>query len=366
MKSKSIIIGGAIVVCLALGIFAFIKFRGGAAPASDGESADGDVQTVVAVQVGALQRMTLHRYVTGYGTVEAAPAMENQPAAGGTLAAPTAGVVAKVNVIAGQSVKEGDVLVELNSATATFDYAKAEIERQKKLFEQQNTSRKNLEDAQAQLTSLEIVAPVSGTVTSISVKSGQAVDVNAPVAEVIDLNRLAVIMKIPAAQAGELKAGEEVQISGTGVSPVTNGQDARSTTAMLSFVSPAVDVNDGTISAWAALPANSGLRPGEFVDLKIVTTVHTNCLAAPSEGVVTDESGSNVVALVHGNEAVQTPVQTGFRENGWVEVHGAGLKDGDTVVTVGAYGLPDKTQIQVVNASENGTSATNSYSSQAQ
>lgn len=354
MKSKSIIIGGAIVAGLALGVFALVKSRSGAA-ASGGESADENVPTVIPVQVGVLQRVTLHRYVAGYGTVEAAPATENGPAAGGTLAAPTAGVVAKVNVVAGQTVKKGDVLVELNSATATFDYAQAEVERQKKLFAQQNTSLKNLEDAEAQLASLEVVAPVSGTVTSISITPGQAVDVNAPVAEVIDLNRLAVATKIPAPQADGLKVGEEIEISAE--SPVT---------AKLSFVSPAVDLADGTVSAWATLPADSGLRPGEFVPLQIVTAVHTNCLAAPEESVVTDESGNSTIALVNGNEAVQTPVQTGFHENGWTEIEGKGLKVGDTVVTVGAYGLPEKTQIKVTNPSADETSGTNSSSSQAQ
>lgn len=353
MKSKPIIIGGAIVVCLVLGIFALFKLRGGAAASGDGESADENIQTVIPVQVGALKRVTLHHYVTGYGTVEAEPATKNEPAAGGTLAAPTAGVVAKVNVIAGQPVKKGDVLVELNSATATFDYAKAEVERQKKLFADQNTSLKNLEDAESQLASLEVVAPVSGTVTSLSVKPGQAVDVNAPVAEVMNLNRLAVMTKIPAAQAGELKTGEEVEISAD--LPVTT---------KLSFVSPAVDANDGTVSAWAALPANSGLRPGEFVDLKIVTEVHTNCLAAPAESVVTDEDGDSVIALVNDDEATQTPVQTGLSEGNWVEVKAPGLKEGDSVVTVGAYGLPDKTKIQMVNSSADETSATNSAEAQ--
>ena len=59
--------------------------------------------------------MTLHRYVNGYGTIEAAPATANQPAAGGALAAPSAGIVAKLNVVAGQRVQKGDVLMELNS-----------------------------------------------------------------------------------------------------------------------------------------------------------------------------------------------------------------------------------------------------------
>jgi multidrug efflux pump subunit AcrA (membrane-fusion protein) len=52
---------------------------------------------------------------------------------------------------------------------------------------------------------------------------------------------------------------------------------------------------------------------------------------------------------VAGNQATQIPVKTGLREGGLVEVEGAGLKEGDTVVTVGAYGLPEKTKIHVVN-----------------
>ena len=348
MKRTHIIIGGVIVAALGLGIYAIVKSPHAASSDSDEEGGPAEkVPSVVTVQVGALKRITLHNYVRGYGTIEAAPATADQPAAGAQLAAPSAGVVARVNVVAGQPVQKGDVLVEMNSGTATFDSAQAEAERQKKLFAQKNTSQKNLQDAEAQLAALEIVASVSGTVTRLAVKPGEAVDPNAPIAEVIDLNRLAISAEIPAAEAADLKPGEEVQISGTGFQPV-DGQDARPTTATLSFVSPAVDPKTGAVSAWALLPADSGLRPGQFVQFKIVTAVHTNCLAAPAASVVTDESGKSVIALVHGDEAEQAPVTTGLREDGWVEVSGAGLKEGASVVTVGAYGLSEKTKIQVV------------------
>ena len=144
----------------------------------------------------------MHRYVNGYGTVEAAPATADQPAAGAQLAAPSAGVVAKVNVVEGQQVKKGDVLVELNSGTVTADYAEQEVERQKKLYAQQNTSLKNLQDAEAQLAALQVTAPLSGTVTRLNVKPGEAVDVNTVVAEVIDLSRLAVSAEIPGGGGG--------------------------------------------------------------------------------------------------------------------------------------------------------------------
>ncbi len=349
MKRKQIVIGTLVVLCAGLGVFALVKSRS-ADSASDEE---GTTPTVVNVQVGTLKLMTLHRYVTAYGMVEPAPATADEPAAGAQLAAPTAGVVAKVNVIEGQHVGRGDVLMELNSGTATTDYAEQEVERQKKLYAQQNTSLKNLQDAEAQLASLRVTAPLAGTVTRLNVKPGAAVDVNTVVAEVMDLSRLAVSASIPASEAGELKPGEEVQVPAD--PPVTTA---------LSFVSPAVDPNNGAVLVRTPLPADSGLRPGQFVSLRIVTAVHPNCLAAPTESVVTDENGRGIIALVNGDEAVQTPVRTGLREDGWVEIEGTGLKEGVSVATVGTYGLPEKTKIRVVNSPADETSATNSSPAQ--
>ena len=293
--------------------------------------------TVVSVQTGALKLATLHRYVAGYGTVEPAPATANEPAAGAQLAAPSAGVVAKVNVIEGQHVEKGDVLMELNSGAATAESAAQEVERQKKLYAQENTSLKNLQAAEAQLALLRVTAPLAGTVARVNVKPGQAVDLTTVVAEVMDLNRLAVSAEIPAAEAADLKPGNPVEVTVT--PPVTTE---------LSFVSPNVSKDNGTVLVRALLPVDGGLRPGQFVPLRIVTAVHTNCLAAPGESVVTDESGKSVIALVKGDAATQTPVQTGLRESGWVEVEAPEIKAGDVVVTIGAYGLPEKTKVQVI------------------
>ena len=338
MKRKQIIIGSVVVLCFALGIYALIKSSHAASDSDEEGGAPENMPSVVSVQTGTLQRMTLHRYVAGYGMVEAAPATTDQPAAGAQLAAPSSGVVAKVKVIEGQHVEKGDVLVELNSSSATADYAAQEVARQKMLYAQHNTSLKALQDAEGQLALLQVAAPVAGTVTRLTVKPGEAVDVNTVVAEVVDLNRLAVSAQIPAAEALDLKAGEEVRVL---IEPPV--------TATLSFVSPAVDPKTGSVLARALLPADIGLRPGQFVKLKIITAVHNDCLAAPDVSAVTDINGHSIISLAKGDEAMQTPVQTGFRENGWVEVAGAGLKEGDSVVTVGAYGLPDKTKIQVVN-----------------
>jgi multidrug efflux pump subunit AcrA (membrane-fusion protein) len=305
------------------------------ADADDSSAADEKIVTEVAVQTGKITSATLHGYVQGYGTIEPAPATADLPAAGAQLAAPSAGVVTKVDVLEGQHVEKADVLVELNSQAA-----KAEVERLKKLYAQQNTSLKNLQEAEAQLDMLRVTAPLSGTVARVGVKPGQAVDLTTVVVEVMDLNRLAVSAEIPSAEANDLKSGEPVEVLTT--PPVS---------AELLFVSPNVNKDNDTVLVRALLPKDSGLRPGQFVSLRILTSVHTNCLAAPVESVVTDENGKSVIALVKGDEAAQMPVQTGLQENGLVEVAAPELKAGDSVVTVGAYGLPEKTKIRVQNSS---------------
>ncbi len=345
MKPKQIAVGILMIACAGLAIFGLTKFH-----KSGGDEEDAppeNVVSIVTVHTNILKRMTFHSYASGYGVVEPAPATADQPAAGGPLFSSSAGVVAKVSVLPGQQVKAGDVLIELNSGTTTFSFAQAHLERQKQLFEQQNTSLKNLQDAESQLAALKVISPISGTVTRISAKVGGEVDVNTPVAEVMDLSRLAVSASIPAADANQLKTNQEVQILAD--PPVT---------ASLLFVSPVMDTNDGTVSVTALLPPESGLRPGQFVPIKIVTAVHSNSLAAPTESVVTDEAGKSVVALVKGDEAAQLPVTAGLREDGWVEIEGADLKAGDAVVVVGAYGLPDKVKIRYENPPEKSTNST--------
>ena len=147
MNRKHIIIGIVVVLVAGLGVVALVKSRGEASESKGDET----TPTIVTVQTGALKFATLHRYVQGYGTVEPAPAAAEQPAASAQLAAPSAGVVTKVNVVEGQQVTKGDMLVELNSATTTVENALQQAARQKELYAQQNTSLKNLQDAETQL-----------------------------------------------------------------------------------------------------------------------------------------------------------------------------------------------------------------------
>jgi RND family efflux transporter MFP subunit len=174
----------------------------------------------------------------------------------------------------------------------------------------------------------------------VNVKPGEAVDLTTVLTEVIDLDRLVASASVPSAELAALKTGQPTEVLAAQSTPPVSGS--------LSYVSPQVDAKTGTALVRAALPAQSGLRPGQFVTLRIVSEEHKDRLAVPVESVVKDAEGKTVIALVQGDKAVQKPVKAGLRDGGWVEIEADGLQPDMPVVTKGAYGLPKETKIRVL------------------
>jgi membrane fusion protein (multidrug efflux system) len=322
------------------------------------------VETEVAVQVGTVTKADLRARVEAYGMVEPEPAKSGHPGGGAKLAAPVAGIVVAMHVIEGQSVKAGDVVVELDDriAQAAVDkarhalvFAQQVVDRQVRVLTFGGTTmqakqeadqrlaaaRAELASALAAIAQVQLASPLDGVVARISVQPGQSVDLNTVVAEVIDLKRLVATVSVPADEATQLRAGQTADI-------FTDNAKKPAATGTVSFVSPSVDLKTAAALVRLALPEKSGLRPGQFVGARIVTEELTGRLVVPRDSVVKADD-AEVIYVVEGNKAVQMPVKTGLRDGGVIEVAAEGLKEGDTIVTVGAYGLPKETKIKITN-----------------
>jgi multidrug efflux pump subunit AcrA (membrane-fusion protein) len=107
-----------------------------------------------------------------------------------------------------------------------------------------------------------------------------------------------------------------------------------------------VDPKTGAVPVRLTLPEDCGLRPGQFVRARITTEELHDRLAVPRESVVKADD-LRVTYVVDGDKAVQMPVKTGLRDGNLIEVEAEGLKEGDTIVTVGAYGLPKETKVKI-------------------
>jgi membrane fusion protein (multidrug efflux system) len=320
------------------------------------------VSTEVAVHLGTITRSTLHDYVTAYGTIQPQPPGQHS-AASAKVAPSTAGVVRQVNCVEGQRVTAGSLLFQLDSRAADVaatkaqeivTYAEKVYERQKKLVavdgtsqklfqeseEALQTARSDLAEAQTQQALLKVNAPLTGTVSHIFVKPGEAVDLNTTMAEMVDLARLVAGAGVSSAEMGSVKVGQSVEIVVDKSTPPLNGT--------LSYVGPEVDPKTGTAQVRATIPARSDLLPGQFITMRIVIREKRDCLAVPVESVVKNAEGVTVISVVRDGRAYQTPVKTGIQDGPLVEVEGDGVQAGARLVTEGAYGLPAETKIRVL------------------
>ncbi len=348
----------AIFIIIAVLVAAFILYRWRVA------ESEKENETDVAVQVGKVTRRTLREFVTAYGWIEPEPASAGKPAGAARLVPLTQGVLAEVDCSEGQHVEKGTVLFKLDSRVAdiavekgkkALEFATANYERQQKILPTGGTSQKALQEAEQQLATargdlatatteqslLQVQAPFSGVITRIFARPGEAVSTTTPLADLLDPLRLVASAQVAATEVSALKPGQFAEVRGE--------PEAKPVESKLTYVSPEVDPKNGTVLVHLVLPPNCGLYPGQFVTIRVATHEKPDCLAVPVESVVHDEEGHNLIPIVEGNKATLKPVKTEIRDGSFVEVEGEGIQAGQTVVTVGAYGLPKETKIHVVS-----------------
>lgn len=194
--------------------------------------------------------------------------------------------------------------------------------------------------AQAQLSYSEIRSPIDGVVTDRPLYPGELATANAPLLTVMNNSKLIAKAHLSQAEAAMLKVADDAEI-------VVPGADAP-VKARVSLVSPAVDTGSTTIEVWfeVAKPDPS-LRPGMTVQVSAAAKTSKDALVIPASAVFKNADGSEYVLLAESdNHAHQQAVKSGIRNADSVQIT-EGLKEGDSVITSGGYGVPDKTQINI-------------------
>jgi membrane fusion protein (multidrug efflux system) len=325
----------------------------------------------VSVTVAPIVTATLHAYVTGWGTVEPEPAAEGRAAASARVAAPGAGLITAVLISEGQRVARGATLFRLDSRVADVAVERARqgvrfaeqlVQRQEQLGPGEATSQRAYQEAKAQLATaqselntaeaqrrlLDVRAPLDGTVLKVNSRPGDSVDPSTLLAELADLSRLVVSASIRSVDAAHVKRGQRVELSpGSATGPPAETPAAPIASSTIAYIAPQVDTATDTVIVRARIPPGALLRPGQFVNVRVVTDERADRLAVPVESVVQGAGGSEV-AVVQGDTATRIPVKTGIREGTVIEVEGEGLRPGVSVVVQGAYGLPAKSKIKIL------------------
>jgi HlyD family secretion protein len=194
--------------------------------------------------------------------------------------------------------------------------------------------------ASAQLSYSEIRSPMNGVIADRPFYPGEMAAAGTPLLTVMDVSQVIARAHIPQQDAALLKLGDKATITTPGEEQPTEGK--------ITVISPALDPNSTTVEVWVeAKNPGQRLKPGTSVQLSMLARTIPDALVIPAASLLTAEDGTTTVMLVGSdNRAHQKPVKVGVHQDDDVQIL-EGVQAGDRVVTSGAYGLPDNTQIKV-------------------
>jgi HlyD family secretion protein len=194
--------------------------------------------------------------------------------------------------------------------------------------------------AVAQLGYSEIRSPIDGVVTDGPWYPGMMPQAGAPLITVMNLSQMVAKAHIPQSQATLLKKGDTASITVAGADEPVEGK--------VTMVSPALDPGSTTVEVWVQASNPKGvLKAGGSASLSMTAKTVANALTVPATAIVTDEDGKKSVMVV-GSDGVahKRDVETGIQTSDSIQI-ASGVKPGEQVVSIGAYGLPDNTKVKV-------------------
>lgn len=319
------------------------------------------------------------------------------------VASKASGVLVKLLVEEGMSVREGQVLAELDDssavasvaqseaqmhkADATFAYAQQSIQKQlisKREYDQANfdmqTQKAALQTAKLQLAYTRITAPVSGVIAERSVKVGNLVQVNQNLFRIVGMDPLQAVLNVPERSLGILKAGQSVALE-------ADALPGKKFAGNILRIAPVVDPASGTFRVTCEFRDKSGvLKPGMFGRIDIVYDHRDEALTIPRSALIEEDGetavfvvekapvkapdadkkdgdktkvvakdakdagkdGKAIVAAPPGFVAHRKLVKIGYSDGDKVEIR-SGLDSGTRVITVGRNAVRDGTAVQVLD-----------------
>lgn len=340
-------------------------------------------ETAIPVVLAPTKRVTLPVSLSTIGTIQAVASI--------AVTSQVSGIVSKLSVSDGAEVKEGDVLIELDTRLidtqieeaqaallkdqANIDKARRDLARIEKLLAGKFETQENAADAQtaldlatatlrsdqAALHNLEVQheyytirAPVSGRIGTVPVRPGSTIVSGQQASPIVTINvfdPVYVAAGIPQRMVAELA---EDRAQGLAKVRLTVPGRSESREGAITVIDNAANPATGLVTAYASIAnAPALLWPGEIVNVEVVFRDRPDQLIVPNEAVRTNQQGSYVYAVDAHQRAHLKPVVVARNVEG-LTVIDRGLEEGEQVVTDGQLLLSDGALVQVKQAMQGG------------
>lgn len=289
-----------------------------------------------------------------------------------------AGIVSEIAFESGLPVKQGALLVQLEtkqeeaqlrSTEARLGLAKTELERRRDLVAKKAIAQSEWDTAQSQLTQVQaeveemkalvgrkrIAAPFDGLAGIRQVNVGQYLQPGAPIVPLQSMDPIHVEFALPQQHFDTLAIGKKLRL---GASGITGERFEGEITAVDSRVDE--NTRNVMVQGTIANPEHK-LRPGMFVEVEVLLPEKEGVLAIPSSSIAYAPYGDSVYVVKEatgadgkpGMEVQQQFVQLGATRGDQVSVL-SGVKEGDVIVSSGVFRLRPGAPVQVDNSVQPG------------
>jgi membrane fusion protein, multidrug efflux system len=292
---------------------------------------------------------------------------------GVTVAADLPGLVGRISFESGRAVREGDVLVQLDTRQEQAQLAAAEAQRElarlnfermqalvvdgaisKADFDQAAAEQKSTEarvgEIKASIARKTIRAPFSGILGIRQVNLGQYLSGGDPVVPLQALHPIYVNFGVPQQETARVRVGGSVRI-------VADELSGASFTGRVTAVDSVINQATRNVQVQATVPNPDGkLKPGMFVQTSIATGSTRSLVSLPASAIGYAPFGDSVYVLgdLKGPDGrtyrgvTQKFVKIGPTRGDRVAVL-SGVNAGDEVVTSGVFKLRNGAAVNVNN-----------------
>lgn len=360
-EARSIVTGASVALALICASWAVYeaKHRPATAPQAGqfgqrGPGVSGGGNEAIPVLTAAAEQRQINVGIEAIGNANANESVN--------VTSKISNIVTAIHFNDGQAVTAGQVLVELDRATAEADLAAAtaafaesqsQFNRSRELFNTQALSKSQYEQleatmksnqarvdaARARLADTYIRAPFSGRVGLRRVSLGTLINPGAVITTLDDTSSIKVDFAVPELNVGELRPGQSV-VAHSSAFP------GRNFSGRVLSVDSRVDPGSRAVTVRAVVPNQDGaLKPGMFLTVDL-SKERRPALMVPEQALV-PEQARQFIYVVSGNAVSKREVRLGRREPGFVEIT-EGVAKGDHVVIEGTLKLRDGTPVREI------------------
>lgn len=362
MKIKAYLVAAMVLLLVVGGIVGVKTLQIGTLIAS-GEEKGGPPPVTISTVVAEADRWD--RRVESVGSFRAVQ--------GADLSTEESGVITKIHFANGAEVKEGDLLLELDteteqanlrSAEAEQDLARTVYERTKRLRQNNTVPQSDLDAAESQLRKMtalveqlkatirkkQLNAPFSGRLGIREVNLGQFVNYGDKIVTLQSLDPIFVDFLLPQQLIAGLQLGKKIQV-------LTDVYPDRVFEGELTAINSEIDRVTRNIRLQGTLKNSEGaLRPGMFARVILSLGAAEDVVRVPATALLRAPYGDSVFVVLEKSRddgskmlvAEQRFVRSGRTMGDFVAIT-EGLQAGDTVVSAGVFKLRNGSPVSVNN-----------------